>query len=569
MRRLRKPSAESPDAGKPAHRDEWRLVLVILAFMLAYGAVGVRMGALALGDPAEPRLAAGGGTDKPVRGQITDRKGRLLAANLPAWSLFARPPEIDDPAATAKAIAPIFPDLKEDWIEKRLGLDSKFVWIKRPVTPRQKQAVMDLDPAQPALKFGRRDMRIYPAGHDAAHIVGGVQAEDERVLSASLVGRAGVEYHFDARLRDPAQAGEPLALSIDLAVQSALRDVLAEGVSYFGAKAASAVLLNVHTGEVIAMVSLPDFDPNEPLTGPAGGAESPRFNRAVLGRYELGSVFKPVTAAIALETGVATPDTMVDTQTPLTYGRRRIRDIHRMPPALSLTDIVVRSSNLGSARLAMRANTKRFKVYLRQLGLFDALPVELSEAPRAVPLLPRKWIELTTMTASYGHGIAISPMHLASAYATLANGGRVVRPTLQRGGRALGPRVFSERTATQMLQILRQVVERGTGRRAEVKGYEIGGKTGTADKPKPGGGYYAKRVIATFASIFPVSQPAYALVIMLDEPTDPQSGMREASRTAVPVTGKAVQRIAPILGLRPRPAQGGQGAPALAVGIAQ
>jgi len=561
IRRTSRPSSE-PAAER---RDDWRLVLASLAFVLAYGAVALRMGLLALAEPAEPQLARAGAESRPVRGEIHDRNGAVLAANLPAWSLYVRPAELDDPEGTAAALAAIFPDMTEAQLLDRLTRDSRFVWVKRPVTPRQKQAIMDLRPARPALRFGRRDMRIYPGGAVTAHIVGGVSARDERVVSAELVGRAGVERYFDARLRDPARAGEPVVLALDLGLQAALSEALGAGIARYGAKAGAAVLMDVRNGEIPALVSLPDFDPNAPITSPPGGAEDPRFNRAVQGRYELGSTFKVLTAAMALEAGVATPDTLIDTATPLVEAGWRIRDQHHMPAELTLTDVVVRSSNLGAARLAQRITTRRFRSYLKRLGLFDGTGLELAEA--AAPLLPETWRELSTLTVAYGHGLAVSPVHLAAAYATLANGGRRVYPTLVKGAGALGERVVSERVSAQVLSILRQVVERGTGRRAAVPGYDIGGKTGTADKPDSGG-YAEARVMAVFAAVFPVSDPAYVLLVMLDEPTDPASGKREASRTAAPVTRAAVRRLAPILGMRPRPIAGETGPAALLAGIA-
>jgi len=534
-------------------RDDWRVAIVILALCLVYAMVGVRMGAMALEEPVEPQLTRGT-VAKPVRGEITDRNGRLLAANLPAFSLYAHPREIKAPETVAQELAAIFPDLGEAALLKKLTRDSSFVWIKRPITPRQRQQVLDL--GYPGLKFGSRTMRIYPAGRTVAHIVGGVRAENEDVRFAELVGSGGVEGYFDERLRDPARLDAPLELSIDLTVQAALREVLAAGVAQFYAKGGTGVIMDVHTGEVLAMVSLPDFDPNTEPERFTGDAElNPRFNRAAQGRYELGSTFKVLTAAFALDAGTVAPQTLVETGTALTYGRFRIRDMHRMPPEMTVEDIVVRSSNVGAAKLALRVGTPRFKDYFKRLGFFEPLPLELAEARGAAPLLPPKWTDLSTMTISFGHGLAASPVHLAAAYATVASGGRRVRPTLIKGGAEPGEQVLSPAASRAMLSIMREVVRRGTGRRTDLPGYEIGGKTGTADKVKPHGGYYRDRVISTFASVFPTSNPRYAMVISLDEPED-RSGkrvIREASRTAVPVTAAAVERIAPLLGMRPLP----------------
>jgi cell division protein FtsI (penicillin-binding protein 3) len=548
-------------------RDDWRLIVVMLSLLLVYAAVGLRMGLMAMDEPVEPQLARSAGSGAPERGEIIDRNGNLLAANLPAFSLYAHPREIKEPAAVARDLAVIFPEMSEEKLLKSLSRDSSFAWIKRPITPRQRQQVLDL--GYPGLKFGSRTMRVYPAGRTVAHIVGGVRAVSEDVRFAELVGSGGVEGYFDGRLRDPARVGVPLELSIDLTVQAALRNVLAAGMAQFTAKGATGILMDVNNGEVVAMVSLPDFDPNKDPKRFTGAAErNPRFNRAVQGRYELGSTFKVLTAAFALEAGVAGPGTLIETGSALTVGRRRIRDMHRMPPEMTVTDIIVRSSNVGAARLALRVGTPKFKDYFKRLGFFEPLSLELAEAKHAPPLMPRKWTDLSSMTISFGHGLAVSPMHLAAAYATLAGGGELVRPTLIKGGGTPGERIFSPKTARKMMRVIREVVRRGTGRRTDVPGYEVGGKTGTADKYNPNGGYYNDRVISTFASVFPTSKPKYAMVISFDEPDD-GSGKRfsrEASRTAVPITAAAIQRIVPLLGLRPMPISKSAGIGAIAAG---
>ncbi|MEO1274274.1 MAG: penicillin-binding protein 2 [Pseudomonadota bacterium] len=553
-RRLR-PRAPEPPRATARERDNWRLILVIFAFVLFYGVLGGRMALMALSEPAEPTLGASAQAE-PVRGAITDRAGRLLAANLPAYSLYAHPSEMHDAEGSARALAEIFPDMEEADLRALLTDRRSFVWVRRPVTPRQKDRVLDI--GEPGLLFGYRDLRFYPAGRTAAHIVGSVKAGREAVHHAELVGAGGAERHFDKRLRNPAWAGAPLALTIDLSAQAALADVLSREKDRLGAKGAAGILMRT-TGEVVAMVSLPDFDPNERLKKKDKAAgRSPRFNRAVQGVYELGSVFKPITAAMALDAGVATPDSLIATGEPIVWRRQRVRDMHRMPAQMTVTDIIRRSSNVGSARLALMVTTPRFKEYLDALGMFEPSPLEIAEARGARPLLPPKWTELSTMNIAFGHGLAVSPMHLAAAYATLANDGRRVVPTLRQGyvPEGAGKEIFTPRAARQVLAMLRSVVTDGTGRRADVKGYEIGGKTGTADKPREDGrGYHRDRVLATFASVFPVSEPEYVLVVSMDEPTD-RSGRypsRQASRTAAPAVREAVRRIAPILGLRPRP----------------
>lgn len=532
-------------------RGDWRVILLMAAFGLGYAAVGLRMGVLAATDPVEPKLSRSSGAERPVRGEIVDREGRLLAANLPAWSLYAHPREIKDPVAVAAALDKVFPEIDGSVLLKKLTGKQRFVWIKRPVTPREKQAVHDL--GFPGIHFGNREMRIYPTGRTTAHIVGGVKATREAVRYAELQGSGGIEKHFDERLRDPAKAGDPLVLSLDVSVQHAVLDELQRGMRRLTAKGAVAILMKVKTGEVVSMASLPDFDPNErPELYRGDPAFNPRFNRAAQGRYELGSTFKVLTMAMALEAGVAQSDTVIKTPPSLRYGRHTIGESHRMPPEMPLSDVVVKSSNVGSARVAMMVGTRRFKSYLRKLGFFDPSGLELSEAAKAKTLMPDYWTDLSTMTISFGHGLAASPIHLAAAYATLANEGIRIYPSLLKGGRDPGKRVFSTQVSAEMLRVMRNVVVRGTARRADVRGYEVAGKTGTAEKVVRGG-YDETRVISTFASVFPASSPEYVLVVSLDEPVD-RSGpkpVRTAGRTAVPVSADIVRRVAPLLGLRP------------------
>ena len=535
-------------------RAEGRLFLLALGFFCAFGVIGVRMGHLAATDPAEPQAASAGPAIVASRADITDRNGRILATNLSTHSLYAQPPQMVDPVRAARELAAIFPDLDAPTLERRFTSGAKFLWIRRKISPEQLQAVHDI--GEPGLLFGPREMRLYPNGRLAAHILGGASFGREGVHSAEVIGTAGVEKAHDDFLRDPGLGGAPLVLSIDLTVQAATRKVLEGGMKLMNAKGATAVLMDVHSGEILSMVSLPDFDPNErprPLTeGDAG--DSPLFNRAVQGVYELGSVFKIFTVAQALDLGLVNENTMIDTKGPLTWGRFRIRDFHNYGPQLTATDVIVKSSNIGTARIAMMIGGKRQRDFLGGLGFFEPTPLEMVEAPTGQPLLPRQWSDISTMTISYGHGLSTSPVHLAAAYASVLNGGTLVTPTLlRRNGPQKGDRVVSERTSRVMRDMLREVVVRGTASFGEVPGYAVGGKTGTADKPKPRGGYYDDRVIATFASVFPSDDPKYVLVVTLDEPTE-TSGTeprRTAGWTAVPVAAEVIRRTAPLLGLRP------------------
>ncbi|MGR3342656.1 MAG: peptidoglycan D,D-transpeptidase FtsI family protein, partial [Paracoccaceae bacterium] len=407
------------------------------------------------------------------------------------------------------------------------------------------------------LLFGPREMRLYPNGRLAAHILGGSSFGREGVQSAELIGVAGVEKAFDDYLRDPGAGGALLQLSIDLTIQAAAERVLDGGMKLMNARGAASVLMDVETGEIIAMVSLPDFDPNTRPNPPVKGvaADSPLFNRAVQGVYEFGSTFKIFTVAIALEERLVSLSTMIDTRGPLSWGKYRIRDFHNYGRELSVTDVLVKSSNIGAARIALMIGAARQREFLGSLGLLAPTLVELVEAPGIKPLLPKNWSEISTMTIAYGHGISVSPLHLAAAYASLVNGGTLIRPTLiKRQSVQAGPRVVSQETSAIARDLLRQVVVRGTASFGEVAGYAVGGKTGTADKPKGrGGGYYDDKVIATFVSIFPAHRPRYVLVVMLDEPveTSGTKPRRTAGWTAVPVAAEMIRRMAPLLGLRP------------------
>ncbi len=543
-------------ADKARQRAEGRLLVLGLAFFCAFIVIGGRMGTLASSVPEEPRATSVGNPIIGQRADIVDRNGRILATNLETHSLYAHPRDMIDPVNTATGLADIFPELDKEELIKDFTGDRKFLWIRRQISPEQMQAVHDL--GSPGLLFGPREMRLYPNGPIAAHILGGASYGREGVASAEVIGVAGVERKFDAFLRDPANEGAPLELSLDLTVQAAAEQVLAGGMSLMNAKGAASVLMDVHTGEIISMVSLPDFDPNNrPRVLTTGDqSDSPLFNRAVQGVYELGSVFKIFAVAQAMELGLVNPNTLIDTQGPLTWGRFRIRDFHDYGPELSTTDVIVKSSNIGTARIAMMIGAERQKAFLGSLGFLEPTPVEMVEGPTGKPLLPRNWSEISTMTISYGHGLSSSPLHLAAAYATLANGGTQVEPTLLRTPDApTGPRVMREVIAQRSVSMLRQVVERGTASFGEVPGYAVGGKTGTADKPRTSGaGYYDDKVIATFASVFPANDPQYVLIVTLDEPSE-NSGdkpRRTAGWTAVPIAAEMIRRIAPLLGLRPQ-----------------
>jgi cell division protein FtsI (penicillin-binding protein 3) len=534
-------------------RAESRLLLVAICFLMAFGAVGTRMAALATSEPEEPRVVTSGASILNTRADIVDRQGRVLATNFATNALYAHPHEIVDPRAAAEGLAEIFPDMDADALHRRFTSDSRFIWLRRYLSPEQEQMVHDL--GEPGLLFGPREMRLYPNGAVAAHVLGGAGFGQEAVNAAEVVGVAGVEARFDEELRDPAREG-PLQLSLDLTVQAAVEEVLAGGMALMNASGASAVLMDVETGEIVAMASLPDFDPNarpRPLTE-GDQADSPLFNRALQGVYELGSVFKTFTIAQALEQNLVGLDDMIDTRGPLRMAGFAITDYRSRGPEQTVFDVYTHSSNIGTARIARLIGGERQREFLDRLGLLDPTDVEMVEAPSGRPLYPGRWGELSTMTISYGHGISTSPVHLAGAYAAMVNGGTMVAPTLlRRDAPAVGERVISAETSMVMRSLLRSVVTDGTASFGEVEGYGVGGKTGSAELPRPNGGYYDDRNINTFAAVFPSDAPEYVLVTTLYEPvelTGPEP-RRTSGWTTVPVAAEVIRRVAPLLGLRP------------------
>ncbi len=544
---------------KSRGRAQFRLMILCASFVIAFGAIGARMGLMAATEPTEPRARAPGAEIIAQRADITDRNGRVLATNMTTHALYAHPKVMVDPRGTAAKLVEIFPELDAEALARRFSDGRSFMWVRKVLSPEQMQKVHEI--GDPGLLFGPREMRLYPNGTMAAHVLGGTSFGAEGVHSAEVIGVAGVEKALDARLRDPAQGGKPLTLSIDLTLQSTIEEVLGAGMGMLNAKGAAAILMDARTGEILALASLPTFDPNDrpnPLVDPkAEPGDSPLFNRAVQGVYELGSTFKIFATAQALELGIVRPETMVDANAPMIWGRHKIREFENknFGPLLSVTDVIAKSSNVGTAHIALMIGPLRQQAFLKSLGFFEPTPVELIEAPGARPLIPKRWPEIVTITTSYGHGMSASPLHLAAAYAAIANGGVMIKPTLlKREGPTTGVRVMSEETAMASVAMLRRVVTEGTASLGEVPGYEVAGKTGTADKPKKSGGYYEDKVVNTFAAMFPASNPQYVLIVTLDEPQDDTLSQtrRTAGWTAVPVASEIIRRVAPLMGLRPK-----------------
>ena len=536
-------------------RSESRLLVLIGFFFVSFLAIGLKMGMLSMITPAEPISSTQILQTLTKRADILDRNGSILATNLITNALYAKPNLMIDKQKAAKELVKIFPDLKLLNLINQFEGTKKFIWIKRKISPEQMQAVHEL--GEPGLKFGPREMRLYPNGRLAAHVLGGVRYGRQSVHSAELVGSAGVELQFDKFLQDELGSGDPLILSLDLGVQSAIGHVLQGGMQLMNAKGAAAILMDIHSGEIISMVSLPDFDPNDRVqkVSKKDGSQSSLFNKAVQGRYELGSVFKVFTAAMALEDGIVNQNTLVDTSSPIIWGKHRISNYHRLPEELPFTDVIVKSSNTGTSRLAKELGGVRQKEFLTNLGFFESTGIELVEGKQITSQYPSNWSEISTMTISYGHGISSSPLHLAAAFASVLNGGLKVNPTLlkRNGTDKIRKRVIRSDVSQTLINILYQVVERGTASAARVHGYSVAGKTGTAKKVKPTGGYYNKKNITTFASVFPAEAPKYVLLVTLDEPVviTGLKSRRTAGWTAAPISSEIIYRAAPLLGVRP------------------
>ena len=542
---------------KSRGRAQLRLVFLALSFFSAFSLIGARMGILAATEPVEPRTASAGAEITASRADIVDRNGRVLATNMLTHALYAQTRDMIDPPRVASELAAIFPELDEATLLRRFTDGRSFMWVRKVLSPEQVQLVHEI--GDPGLLFGPREMRLYPNGTLAAHVLGGASFGAEGVGSAEVIGTAGIEKAMDARLRDPATAGTPLQLSLDLTVQATVEEVLATGITMMNAKGGAAILMDVNTGEVVALAAGPTFDPNDRPNNPTSGepSDSVLFNRGIQGIYELGSTFKIFAAAQAIELELVNPETLVDANAPMRYGKFTIKEFenHNYGPMLSVSDIIAKSSNVGTAHIAMMIGAERQQAFLKSLGLFDPAPLELIEAKGAKPLRPARWPEIVTITAAYGHGISGSPMNLATAYASIANGGIKVTPTLiKRTTPMQGERILSEKTALLAVGMLRRVVTEGTASLGDVPGYAVAGKTGTAEKVKRGGGYYDDKVVNTFAAVFPANDPQYVLVVTLDEPveTTGPKPRRTAGWTAVPVAAEIIRRCAPLLGMRPQ-----------------
>lgn len=528
-------------------RSRGRLVIAAFGFTALFGAVALKLAMATVLNPAEPRRAAAlsrppaPAAEAPVsRATVTDRNGEILAVSLPLTALYANPRQIENAAEAADRLRAVLPQLDRERLIARMSGDRQFAYIARALTPREMAQVNAL--GIPGLYFEEAERRYFPQGRTAAHIIGGVDVDGN--------GIAGVERHFDERLR--AQAHHQLRTSLDVRVQLALRDAVQRAITEFNGIGGAGVVMDVHTGEVLAMVSLPDYDAND--VGAATADQ--RFNRVTVGVYEPGSTFKLLTASMALDYGTVQPWGGYDASRPIRVGRHEINDYRGKNRWLALPEILAYSSNLASAHMAAAVGVNRHREFMQRMGMTSRLRIEIPET--ALPLVPgqRVWRDLNTMTIGFGHGISVTPLHVAMAGATIANGGILRQPTILAqppGTEREGVRVMSERTSDIMRRMMRLVVTDGSGRGADVPGYFVGGKTGTAQKTGPRGGYLENKRIAAFVGAFPMHAPRYAVYVMVDEPKPNarSHGFATAGWVAAPAAGMVISRIAPILGLLP------------------
>lgn len=516
-----------------------RLLMTGAMILFAFGAIGVRLVDISILQAAqEPRTAYAPRVQemRMDRADIVDRNGTLLATNLATASLFANPRKIIDPNETARRLAETLPELREAEVARHLSSNRSFVWLQRNLTPRQQWKVISL--GLPGIDFQSAESRVYPNGSLAAHILGFVDIDNR--------GLAGVEETFDATLQE---STEPLRLTIDMRVQHVLRSELLRAMSEFKALGATGIVLDVRNGEIVAMTSLPDFDPND-----GGNAQDDRrFNRATLGVYELGSTFKIFTAAMALDYGIVTMRDGYDTTKPIKISRFTIRDYHAKRRWLSVPEIFMYSSNIGAAKMAEEVGGEAQREFLSRLGMLRPAAIELPEV--GTPMVPSPWRPINTLTIGFGHGLAVSPLQLASGVAAMVNGGTVYKPTLiKRSGEEppQGRRIISERTSREVRRLMRLVVENGTGRNASAEGYLVGGKTGTADKPKRGG-YSRRALISSFVGAFPMTAPRFVVLATLDEPRGNKSthGYATGGWVAAPVVRRVIERAGPLLRVEP------------------
>jgi cell division protein FtsI (penicillin-binding protein 3) len=525
-----------------------RLGLAMIGFAAIYCVIAGKLVIFAIAPDSHVARRAGDAV-ATARPEILDRNGEILATDVKRPSLFAEPRRIIDSDEAIELLTAVMPDLELSELRQRLGSRRGFAWLKREITPQQQDKVHRL--GIPGVGFLTENKRIYPNGPEVSHLLGYVNVDN--------TGVAGIENWLDAQgLADLHRAGfasdrqqEPVVTSVDLRVQHALRDEMIAAKDKFKAKAAAAVVYAVRTGEVVAMVSIPDYDPNSPR----GALDKDRMNRLTYGLFEMGSTFKAFTVAMALDSGRYNLNSMFDARAPLHYGRFNINDYHAQRRVLSLPEVFTYSSNIGAALMARSLGVPAHQAFLRKLGQLDKLKTELPESRE--PMLPRRWSELNTVTIAYGHGLSVAPLQAVMGVGALMNGGLLIPPTFlkrsEADARAIAKQVIKPETSVMMRYLMRLNAEKGTATRADVKGYYVGAKTGTAEKVV-GRQYSKTKLLTDVMAVLPADDPKYVVLVMLDEPqVIPEThGFATSGWNAVPTAAKVIGRIAPLLGIEPR-----------------
>ncbi len=539
----------------PSRSVKSRVYLALFGFVMVYSLIAGRLIMLGLTDigPESSYISAQDSV-AASRPNLIDRNGEILATDIRTASLYAEPRKIIDVDEAIEGLGGVLPELRSETVRKRLSSRAGFIWLKRELTARQKQEIHNL--GIPGIGFLEENKRFYPGGATASHIVGAVNVDNQ--------GISGMELAMDREwLGDIQSLGftkgrplEPVALSVDLRAQHVVRDELSKSMERFKAIAAVGIVLDVKTGEVVAMSSLPDYDPNDR----AEALDPNRLNRSTAGVYEMGSVFKGFTVAMALDSGKVGINDSFDATRPIRAGGRTINDFHGKRRILSVPEVFIYSSNIGTIKMMQSVGIEAQQEFFGRLGLTKRVDTELPE--NAAPLLPPKWNELAAMTISFGHGISVTPMQTAVAAAALVNGGTLIPPTFyprsQEQAAKLGKKVISERVSGMIRYLFRLNVLSGSGRRAKVPGYVVGGKTGTAEKIE-NGRYVNNKRRNSFLSAFPMDDPRYVVLVVLDEPKPEKPGVgATAGMNAAPTVAAIIRRIAPMLGVMPRFGEGGE-----------
>ncbi|MGH6760004.1 MAG: peptidoglycan D,D-transpeptidase FtsI family protein [Phyllobacterium sp.] len=541
---------------KTGNRARNRVIMAMACFTAIYAVIGGRLVYYGLQDYDTSGYSGPRVSGLANRPDLLDRNGEVLATDIKTASLFAEPRRIVDPDETIEMLSTVLPDLDWEQTYRRLKSGAGFIWIKRELTPRQQSQIMAL--GLPGIGFRTEKSRFYPGGPTASHILGLVNIDNQ--------GIAGLEKYIDdqglsdlraAGLASP-QALEPVNLSIDLRVQHVVRDEIVQAMERYRAIAAGAVVLNAKTGEVVAMASVPDFDPNNPVNA----LDKDHLNRMSAGVYEMGSTIKSFTTAMALNSGKVNMSSTFDATRPITIGRQTIRDFHGKGRVLTLPEVFLYSSNIGSAREADVVGIEGHREFLVRLGLLSRMQTELPEV--ATPTEPKVWKKVHSITASFGHGFTTTPLQTAVGAAALMNGGKLIPPTFfprtQEEANAIATQVVTPQTSKNMRYLYWLNAQKGTGgsgKRATVPGYRVGGKTGTAEKVV--NGRYSKDTrFNAFLAAFPMDDPQYIVLTIIDEPK-PEEGKVSATAgmNAAPMVANIIRRSAPFLGVKPEFGQEG------------